>query len=558
MFSKAILLTFLTLALSAYAAPAPCESSTVTVTAGSVASTVATAGSAASTAVNTGSTLASVGNGNTNTNTNTGKNTNNNVGKGMNNAGNGQAAANNNNNGGFNNNKGGFNNNQGGFNNKGGFNNQGGFNNNKGNNGKASSSAVAATTAAGAANTAVVNTATAVLSTSAAAASSTGKVLANTGNNNNNAGNAANNNNTGNAGNANNGDPQTSTTLDPRVIATGFENDGQSPPVAGQVASATSGNNFINFCLTVPQLPITNGQQIVTGSCNPAPMGVIAAQAKMPSTKFSFPPNGGTVKSNTAFTFSTVVRQFTSGNFVNANANYFSAPQTVDGNGFIVGHSHITVQKLDSLGQTTAQDPTVFAFFKGLNDKAQNGVLSADVTAGLPAGVYKASTIMSAANHQPCLVAVAQHGSLDDAIYFFVTDDGQPPADGFAGQGAAAGAQGAQGAAGAAGAQGAQGAAGAQGAQGAAGAAGAKGNNAIASAPVASSTSVAVAAASSSAAPVKGAATVANAKGAAAATTAAAVADKNAKGQEKNAPVASATPAAQKGGKQRRGMFRFL
>lgn len=63
-------------------------------------------------------------------------------------------------------------------------------------------------------------------------------------------------------------------------------------------------------------------------------------------------------------------------------------------------------------------DPTQFAFFKGLNSPAQNGILSATVTGGLPAGTYKLSSINSAANHQPALVGVAQHGSLDDAVYF--------------------------------------------------------------------------------------------------------------------------------------------
>ena len=71
-------------------------------------------------------------------------------------------------------------------------------------------------------------------------------------------------------------DPQTSLTLLASVIATGFENDGQNVPVAGQVPSLTSSNNFINFCATVPNLPLMNSTQITTGSCNPAPMGVIA------------------------------------------------------------------------------------------------------------------------------------------------------------------------------------------------------------------------------------------------------------------------------------------
>lgn len=79
------------------------------------------------------------------------------------------------------------------------------------------------------------------------------------------------------------------------------------------------------------------------------------------------------------------------------------------------------METLTALGQTEPTNPTKFAFFKGLNGAADgNGILTADVTDGLPAGVYKLSSINSAANHQPALVAVAQHGSLDDAVYFTV------------------------------------------------------------------------------------------------------------------------------------------
>ncbi|KAI5118476.1 hypothetical protein M0805_003737 [Coniferiporia weirii] len=214
---------------------------------------------------------------------------------------------------------------------------------------------------------------------------------------------------------------QSSTTLDPAVIATGFAQDGQATPAAGQVASLTSTNNFINFCLTVDK-PITNGQQIKTGSCNPAPMGVIAATTNMPSSKFTFPTNFGSIKANTAFTVSMAINNIETGNFVNADSNYYSAPQQVNSAGDIIGHSHVVIEQIDSLGSTTLSDPTKFAFFKGINGAAVNGVVTADVTDGLPAGIYRMASINAAANHQPVLVAVAQHGSLDDMVYFTVTN----------------------------------------------------------------------------------------------------------------------------------------
>jgi len=217
---------------------------------------------------------------------------------------------------------------------------------------------------------------------------------------------------------------QTSLTLDPAVIMKGLAQNGQETPEAGQVPSLVSTNNFINFCLTVPNLPLTNGQQVTSGSCNQTPMGVIVSTANMPSSKFTFPKNGATIPANQAFTISMAINNLETGNFVNAQQNYYAAPAQVNSNGVLVGHSHVVVEQLDSLDQTTPTNPNKFAFFKGLNNAAVNGVLTADVTAGLPAGSYRLASINTASNHQPALVAVAQHGSLDDQIYFTVSDNG--------------------------------------------------------------------------------------------------------------------------------------
>lgn len=215
------------------------------------------------------------------------------------------------------------------------------------------------------------------------------------------------------------GDPQTSLTLDPKVIASGFANNGQAVPTDGQVASLTSTNNFINFCLTVAPLPITNGKQITTGSCNPAPIGVIPNVDNMPSSKFVNPPNGGKVAANTAFDIKMAVNNLVTGNFVNAQENYFAAPQQLDGSGKIIGHTHFVVELLDDgLAQTKPTDPGTFAFFKGVNGAAVGGVVTENVADGLPAGAYRVCSINSAANHQPVIVPVAQHGSLDDCSYF--------------------------------------------------------------------------------------------------------------------------------------------
>jgi hypothetical protein len=223
---------------------------------------------------------------------------------------------------------------------------------------------------------------------------------------------------------ANNPDIQSSLTLDSSVIATGFAQNGQAVQEAGQVASLTSNNNFINFCATTNQ-PITNGQQIKTGSCNPAPMGQIPAVTAMPSAKFVNPPNFGSIPADQDFNIVMNVLNFETGNFVNAQNSYFAAPQQLNTAGQIVGHSHVVVEAINGLNDTTPTNPQVFAFFLGLNAAATGGQLTATVKAGLPAGTYRLASINTAANHQPALVPVAQHGSLDDMVYFTVAGGAQ-------------------------------------------------------------------------------------------------------------------------------------
>lgn len=240
------------------------------------------------------------------------------------------------------------------------------------------------------------------------------------------------------AASGSNADAQTSLTLDSSVICSNFAQNGQAVQEAGQVASLTSTNNFINFCAGKT---LTNGQQVTTGSCNPAPMGDIPSTSNQPSAKFSFPTNLANIEPNTPFNITMNIANLETGNFVNAESNYFAAPQQLSSSGQIIGHSHFVVESLTSLTQTTPTDPTKFAFFKGVNEAAVNGALTAAVTAGLPAGTYKVSSINTAANHQPALGPVAQHGSFDDVVYFTV---------GGAGAGAAAGASNSTGAAAAA------------------------------------------------------------------------------------------------------------
>jgi hypothetical protein len=205
--------------------------------------------------------------------------------------------------------------------------------------------------------------------------------------------------------------------LDPRVISTNFEQDGLANGTDGQAPSLTSKNNFINFCLTV-DLPLTNGQQVKTGSCNNAPMGVIAPSTNMPSSKFVTPQNLDAVQANTTFEIKMAIKHLEAGQFTNPDTTYYGAPQQLNAGNDIIGHTHFVIEPLSSITSTDPSDPTNFAFFVGVNTAADDqGNVAVNVTNGLPAGVYKLSSINTSANHAPVLVAVAQHGSLDDQVY---------------------------------------------------------------------------------------------------------------------------------------------
>jgi hypothetical protein len=211
--------------------------------------------------------------------------------------------------------------------------------------------------------------------------------------------------------------------LDPRVISTNFEQNGSPNVTAGQEASLTSSNNFINFCLTVNvNLPLTNGQQNKGGSCNTAPMGVLAPSTNMPSSKFIKPKNLDGIKAHTTFEIKMAIRHLDAGHFTNPDTTYYGAPQQLNSGNDIIGHPHFVIEKLSSASSTDPSDPSQFVYFIGVNTAADHeGNVSVNMTDGLPVGTYKLSSINSSANHAPVLVAVAQHGTLDDQIYVRVS-----------------------------------------------------------------------------------------------------------------------------------------
>lgn len=166
-----------------------------------------------------------------------------------------------------------------------------------------------------------------------------------------------------------------------------------------------------------------DGTQLKNGFCSSQLQGEIPSANKMTSTLILSPPNGAFLRANTNFTVKVKSINLNTGFFSDAATDYYDLPQQLGANGAINGHNHITIQSLDGLQAQNVPDPSVFAFFKGLNDPADGlGILSQEVgeanKPGLPPGCYRMCTMTSSFTHQPLIMPVAQRGSQDDCVRF--------------------------------------------------------------------------------------------------------------------------------------------
>lgn len=143
-------------------------------------------------------------------------------------------------------------------------------------------------------------------------------------------------------------------------------------------------------------------------------MGHIPAPTNMPSTRFKEPQNGGVFLENSPISVTLISNNLAIGNAVNPGKSYLAAPQQLNSDGLVLGHCHIVVDALESFGQQSPTDPSKPVFFTEVGTPMLSS-LSTTVT--LPAGFYRMTATIHAANHQPVVVPRKQHGSLNDVVY---------------------------------------------------------------------------------------------------------------------------------------------
>uniref|UniRef100_A0A1D1Z5S6 Elongation factor Tu n=1 Tax=Anthurium amnicola TaxID=1678845 RepID=A0A1D1Z5S6_9ARAE len=183
--------------------------------------------------------------------------------------------------------------------------------------------------------------------------------------------------------------------------------------VAVFAVKVNTGNNVCK----VSKLDKGNGSQNRDGQCVQTPLGEVPDVDKMVSTLIRSPRNNQVLIANKPFTIKTETINLETGFFDDPVKQYYIFPQTLNKKGIIQGHNHVTIQKLI---RNEIPDPRNIAFFKGLNDKAENGILSVKVENGLPAGKYRLCTMVSSFAHQPVLMPIAQRGAQDDCVRFTV------------------------------------------------------------------------------------------------------------------------------------------
>jgi len=79
-----------------------------------------------------------------------------------------------------------------------------------------------------------------------------------------------------------------------------------------------------------------------------------------PAKNVTLSENFGTIPAKQSFTISMRVSKLDTGNFVNPQTNYFGAPSQLNGQGILIAHSHVVIEKINSFDDTTVPDPTTF------------------------------------------------------------------------------------------------------------------------------------------------------------------------------------------------------
>lgn len=84
---------------------------------------------------------------------------------------------------------------------------------------------------------------------------------------------------------------------------------------------------------------------------------------------------------------------YQAGLYANPDFSFYSAPQTTNESGILRGHSHIVIEAIPDYMSDEPLDASRFTLFKAIKKAAVGGILTPIITGGVPAGLYRMSTV---------------------------------------------------------------------------------------------------------------------------------------------------------------------
>ncbi|ORZ29398.1 hypothetical protein BCR44DRAFT_59506 [Catenaria anguillulae PL171] len=140
----------------------------------------------------------------------------------------------------------------------------------------------------------------------------------------------------------------------------------------------------------------------------------------MVSTIILAPQSGANIQAGSEINVAVRTANMDLGFFEDPNARYYASPQTLNSQGVIEGHQHVTVQDLGNGQNPPDPRSDALVFFKGLDQEDANGILTvtipADATQGMAGSSVRICTMTGTRGHQPVLMPVARRGAQDDCI----------------------------------------------------------------------------------------------------------------------------------------------
>ncbi|RIB04978.1 hypothetical protein C2G38_1987671 [Gigaspora rosea] len=174
-----------------------------------------------------------------------------------------------------------------------------------------------------------------------------------------------------------------------------------------------------DFCQK-SKLPLANfSSEQLTGFCSSTVIGEVPSTAHLPSILITKPSYGEIIQLNKDFIFEFKYVNFEPGAVANLSTEFDRYPQSIHEEGNIIGHYHMTIQKIPS--PDAVPNPTNYSFFTPINYLPNaTETYQVPIPGFTEEGMYRACTYTTAKSHQCVNLPTGDRGPIDDCIRFKV------------------------------------------------------------------------------------------------------------------------------------------